>query len=353
VVRRYWGAWGAIVAQAGKNGKLNHEHMWFVDAFAGAGLHASDEHPYGALPGSALSACYQARNIQRKYPECRVHVRLIDINKDYCTSLEERTKRFTSATSHPDKVDVQVMRGRFVDYSQTILDETRHRGKQFLSLWFIDPDGVKEIPHASIEPLCLKFGTEIVINLAVHGLFRIARVLDSKVAPKSLQDLDEGLLNATFGGGVWRAAITGKFGRTLLDALAVAYAESFPAFDKRHAFPLNASGTQFRYLIHLAQPQRAETAFTQAYNASQRVGFLSGNALTTTERDSIAKRLFDKFRGTSMTKDELFDAQDHALNRVQLNSVLTAAETLGLGRLRGELFEWLSEPEQPLKFDIF
>jgi hypothetical protein len=69
--RGYVGAWGNILAQAKLPVRI--KHLFFLDTHCGAGRHGSREHPDGAVIGTPLMACHEARRLQRRYPGLTVH----------------------------------------------------------------------------------------------------------------------------------------------------------------------------------------------------------------------------------------------------------------------------------------
>ena len=104
VMRRYFGAFASIIAQSSKE-HIDNSHIWLIDLFAGAGVHRSADHPDGRVLGTALQACTAARNVQQRHTESQVHVRLVDLDSDYCDRLDARA-RFAQ-----EGVDVVVRQG--------------------------------------------------------------------------------------------------------------------------------------------------------------------------------------------------------------------------------------------------
>lgn len=103
-----------LIGASTKYKKVVADYIYIVDRFAGAGLHLSANHPDGTVPGTALQACYRARKVQRKYPGSRVHVRLINLNEDFCTNLVDRTAKFRDGVG-VDHVDVRVVQGSVIE----------------------------------------------------------------------------------------------------------------------------------------------------------------------------------------------------------------------------------------------
>ena len=355
-IRRYWGQWCAIIAETGRRRQMfDYRHMWLVDTCAGAGLHRSEEHPAGAIPGSGLNACFAAQRIQRKYAECEVHVRLIDIDHGYCERLRSHTRMFTEPPNHPEKVDVQVLEADFARCVLPVLEQTEPRGRQYRSLWFVDPDGVKEIPHTALDPLRRpRFGPELIVNLDVGGLLRIRGAAESLSSAELVAQADQRRLSLTYAGDSWRQGLRLYTRRQGFDNLAGAYADTFPEFEFRDAYRLMSSMNQVRYMIHLAHAERAISAFRSALETSMRVGFLTAGVLSQAQRGKAAHRLWVALRGRTVSFEDMFEAQIESLNRQQLRSVVVTAVDENYGRYDEPTKEmtWFEDQGSALRLGI-
>lgn len=172
-----------LIAAAQRNPRIDASHIWLVEACAGAGTYASAEHPDGFVDGCAIQACKRAREIQRRHPSVTMHVVLIEANAGHCASLGTLIREFTDASGR-DCVDVRIEPGRFEDRVDVVLYLIRKAdGSYYHSLWFIDPDGLVEIPHEAIERICVVGrGPEVIVNLSASGLARLATAANAPSA---------------------------------------------------------------------------------------------------------------------------------------------------------------------------
>lgn len=350
VTRRVFGQYPSVLIEASKRHKnIIADDIHIVDVFAGAGLHLSADHPDGSVPGTALQACYQARRVQRKYPNARVHVRLIDVNESYCTKLVDRTAKFREGTG-PDHIDVKVIQGSATDKISDVLRETRRIGGHNFSLWFFDPYGVQAIRRDIFSSLLeAGYGPEIIINLDVSGLFRIRAAAVSLKAQQyeiveAIKKADGELLNAVYAGDSWAhiyAQMEPKGSIEALKVLADAYAATFTAaFPFASAHPLRSSDGQVRYLVHLAKSKGASSKFVASYKASLKIGLWKGNQLDANDRARAAKVLFEDLRGSTISLEDMHEAQVCPLNKGQLRVVLSEADDLGYGKFDGDSMTW-------------
>src|SRR2546422_1806541 len=104
--RGYAGAWGNILARAKLDPSVTD--IFFVDTHCGAGRHGSREHPDGAVLGTPLIACHEARRLQRRYPKLTVHVRAVDNDKRWIARLLQGVQPFLLTTHARDRVDVKL-----------------------------------------------------------------------------------------------------------------------------------------------------------------------------------------------------------------------------------------------------
>lgn len=325
--RRYAPRWGSIMATA-RGGYFDPSHLFLIDGFAGAGIHRSREHPDGALHGTALLACYTARDLQRRH-RIQVHVRLIERNPAYCRVLEMRTAQFRDSEGR-DRVDVEVINEPFASAVHPILMETEPRGRQYRNLWLVDPYGTSDIPHWSLEELDrARHGPEVLINLATGAVLRQC----GRGPQAGLDPAHEAHLQELYGGTLWRRAFApGAGAHDATSLLARLYRQSFPGSRYGGVLPLRKTGGQLRHFIHLAKSPAAEKAFMADYEASFKVGLLAAKALNEAEKANAAQQLFDAFRGEGMTVEEMFRSQVTQLDRGQLRSVMGVADRSGFGR---------------------
>jgi three-Cys-motif partner protein len=330
---RYPGAWATIIAHS-KVRTFDRDQMWVVDTHAGAGLHLSQEHPDGVRPGTPILACYAARNVQRRNPGVKVHIRAIDIRAEYVEKLRNRVQLFKAA-SGPDQVDVEVYRDDFADRVPSILAETAPG--QCRSLWFVDPYGVAEIPHRGLDPLALpRYGPELVINLDVSGLWRVSAAGEAAASPEEiaarLDPKHATALDRTYGSDAWKKALSGFRPRSdSFDRFAQVYADTFPNFERRRVYRLRSNGNQVRYFVHLSHSRMAETAFAKTFQATQNIGLFAGRSLTQTQRSQAALAYSEFFHGTTTSVEDLYEAgllQD----RGQVKTVCRTAGDEGYGK---------------------
>jgi three-Cys-motif partner protein len=349
IMSRYFSAFASIIAQS--KGDFNNEHIWLVDLFAGAGLHLSAEHPDGRVFGTALQACAAARSVQKRYPSSQVHVRLVDLEAEYCTKLRERTAQFLS-----EGVDVTVQEGDYAQVLTPILSEICSYGRKPRSLWLIDPHGSKILSFSSLLPLVSASGVEIVINLDVTGIARMRGAALSQresadVTMRRMSQKDEDNLTALYRGKYWEdpnSYVRGP-GLRLEDKLARVYLESFRTFRFRNAYPLRSSDSQFRYLIHLTKSATAEKRFRDVYAASQRIGIMKGRQLSETDCAKNAALLFDAYRDMMVPLEDMYSAQVVQLDRGQLGRVLRYADGDGYGSFQDGVMTWREERHDRLR----
>ncbi|MBV8756434.1 MAG: three-Cys-motif partner protein TcmP [Deltaproteobacteria bacterium] len=348
--RRYAPHWASIISTARGSG-INSSHLFLIDGFAGGGIHGSRDHPDGMKPGTAMLACRTAREIQRRYGN-QVHVRLVDCNPDYCTTLERLTVPFRDAEGH-DRVDVRVIRHEFADVALQLLAETEPHGRQFRSLWFLDPYGSAGMPYTALYPLDrVRNGPELIVNFDTAGVRR--QCGNGHVA--SIDAEHKRHLDDLYGGEAWVAAFIGVTAEPR-DALVSIYRNRFPGFPYGGAYQLRQSEGQLRHFVHLAKVQRAQTAFKEDYDASFRTGLLAGRSLNDVERSRFARRLFEAFRSEVLTLEDMHAARVAALDRGQLMTVLRRADQDGYGTWdeMARVMRWravrLEPPELLLNFE--
>lgn len=330
---RYPGAWATIIAHS-KVRSFDKDQMWVVDTHAGAGLHGSREHPDGVRPGTPMLACYAARNVQRRNPGVKVHVRAIDIRPEYVLKLRERVQPFIAAAG-PDQVDVEVYGDDFAARVPSILAETTPG--QCRSLWFVDPYGVSEIPHKGLDPLRWpRYGPELVINLDVSGLWRVSAAGEAAInAEEIAARLDPNHITAldrTYGGSAWQEALHGfRPRRDSFDRFAQLYADTFPNFERRSIYRLRSSGNQVRYFVHLSHSATAEAAFAKTFRGTQNIGLFAGRSLSQTQRSRFALAYSEMFHGSTSLVEDLYQAGP-LQDRGQIKTVCRTADDEGYGK---------------------
>jgi three-Cys-motif partner protein len=357
VVRRYFGAWAGIIANTARRTFSNRD-MYIVDTHAGAGLHASDKHPDGWVYGTPLIACEVARTVQRQHPGARVHIRAIDIDPRWVLRLRNRIDPFARGARSEDQVDVQVIEDDFANRVWPILTEAEN--VRALSLWFIDPYGVKEIPFQALKPLNeLNHGPEVIINLDLGGIWRLKSAAE-------IPDLNDWrhhepdrqtTLTALFGGrDPWeQALIPGQPYHRQLESLANAYADLFTRFDFRNSYRLRSSNSQFRFLIHLTHADLGARRFKEAYETSWKVGLFAGRALDQAACAHAAQTYWAVYRGRETTLSQLYEEHLRQFNKRDLASVCRAAEHGGYGHFDEglEVMNWAGERANPQTSMLF
>ena len=328
LMRRYYGQYPSIIATAGKRGTVNAEHIFLIDAFAGAGAHLTRQTNTSQVPGTAVQACIEARRVQREFPGTTMHVRLIDASAVACKRLTARVKEFIDSEAPPERVDVTVFRSECQSRIAPILAETEYEsGQRYCSLWFFDPHGL-EIPRPTFEPLLRSTrAIEILINLDVGAIYReIGQYKSPKATPKMKSDCAN-CLTELFSHERWKSAAPGASNYAgELDVLARAYAASFsPKFRYRQAYKLRSGDSQERYMIHLTNSKTAAGAFARSYRESQKIGNLKGNALTWADRENIVTTLFDAFKGNAIGFDHLATQTLAPLLKAQARVILRHA----------------------------
>jgi len=335
LMERYWAAYCNILARSVGKGFCN-THLWLIDAMAGRGLHDSALDPDGNRPGTPLQAVLAARDAQRAFPAVTVHVRASDIKKDLARELDARL------APHARDVDLRVDPMDWVKAAPAIQAEVasgaghayagRHDHR---SLWFIDPYGWKGIDRKTIS--ALPIGAEVIINLDLTSLTRHAGRTEAVLRA----ELDE-----LFGSHAW-ADCEGE-GYAYRLCMAKLFADSYASkFRFRETHPLRSSAGQERFMIHLANTDRATKTFTRHVGEALRAGtVVAGKTLHHTQKDLAAKALWEKHRGRTMTIDELYDV-DASYDRGQLRAICKAAADDGYGswnRTSG-VMEWRQDRE--------
>jgi three-Cys-motif partner protein len=358
VMRRMFGTYLSVIAQAGANGRIDASRIYIVDGFAGAGSHLSAESPRHQIPGTAIEACIHARNVQRTFPGTRVSVRLIDIEPQVCARLGVRTAEYRDENlKHPDLVDVRILDQDFASQIAPILDETQKPGGgRYCSLWWIDPYGTKTIPKSALMPLLAGRGPEIVINLDVRGLKRQREAVYSPNTPPKTQATQRVTLNAIFGDCFWDigadAAAKMSDDEQMYD-LAVKYTEAVgAAFKVRQSYRLRSSDGQVRYLIHLTNSTAGHRAFEKSYNAT--MPRAKRTAMSPAERDKMTERLHARFKGTEATREQMLAVPGGPENGTQLNTVVRHAEMTGFGAYdaRAGKMRWDVECSKPIALPL-
>jgi three-Cys-motif partner protein len=342
IMRRYFGTFASILAQS-KSPRIDNSHIWLVDLFSGTGLHRSSAHPDGRVLGTALQACAAARNVQMRHPHSQVHVRLVDLEHDYCEKLRDRAQFFQA-----QGVDVAVIESDYADAVGPICAEIRSHATSSRSLWLVDPHGPKILSFNSLRPILGFEGVELVINLDVTGVNRMRGValsekaaLDTAVA--ELARKNRANLDALYRGNYWEKPelhIRVRPAMTMEARLAEAYLLPFRTFINKKAYALRTSDSQYRYLVHLTKSTIGEQKFAEDYAASQRIGYTKGKALSESDCATHAQRLFAVYRGSTPTLEEIYADQVVTLDRGQLGRVLRYASNDGYGDFDGEKMAW-------------
>lgn len=339
----YWTAWASILAQS-KVPWFCKQRLWLVDTMAGSGLHDSAGDPDGSRPGTPMQAVFSARDAQRRFPGVHVKVRASDIKKKYAAELEKLVKPYRG--DPPDLVDVRVEPRDWVETVPTILAEIEDRSDhrfsnprgqddhQHRSLWFIDPYGWQPIDRKIIERLP-KPGSEVIVNLDLTSITRHTGRTEPELRAR---------LDGLFGSNEW-TRVPGE-GQDYRDGLVKLFLRSFePYFKFREAHPLRSSGGQDRFMVHLTHNDKAASEFPKHVKIAFRRGtVIAGASLDHNQRDTYAKGLWTRFKGQTLTTNEMY-AVDARLTRSQLRTVCHAADIDRYGHwdTGSKTMEWFEE----------
>jgi len=363
---RYWAAWLNILVAA-RRVHFCRARLWLVDGFAGSGLHISAFHPDGARLGTPAQAVHHALRLQQTHPDIHVTVHAVEVDPRLAARLGTTLRRMRGEA--PDWVSVHVWPKDFAEMAQPILDEIvgppdhahsqgsrephRHR-----SLWFLDPYST-ELAYGTVAALQNADGCEVIVNLDLAGLWRLHGAADEDMPEerwRAQAAANNARLARVFGGDIWATPTSGRTTAARFQELARRYADSFPGFEYRNVYPLRASGSQDRYMIHLSHAPAAVKAFQRAYTTALTVDTVAGGeALTASHRARAAEELFQRHRGQSVTIDELFDLGVGGYSRTQLAVIAREADDRGVATYdeTARTIRWLEErrPEVTLWSD--
>lgn len=354
--RAYVGAWGNILAQAKL--PVPVKHLFFIDTHCGAGRHGSREHPDGAVIGSPLIACHEARRLQRRYPGLIVHVRAADNDRRWITHLRQRIVPFQTCLDLRDKIDVQTYPEPFEEMLPEFLREVNSYNAP--SLWFIDPNGIK-IPYNVVQQLERpNHGPEVIINLDMLGIWRVDAAArdreDERFEMTILGDVDaQNCLNELFGGREYWDPVSGGDWEPIVDRnqslrdnvprLAAAYIERFRRFQFRNHYPLLATHGQMREIIHLTHSAIAKDKFYAAYVQSQNFGLLTVGHLDHVTRAHAAMRYWQSYRGEVTSISHLYQEGTQPYDRGEIRAICSTADEERYGRYdeREGSIRWFEE----------
>lgn len=346
IMRRHFPKYAATIANFGKV-----RDIWLVDLFAGTGLHRSVDHPEGQRDGTALLACTYAWKVQRHFPHARLHVRLIDVENDYCEKLKQRTQ-WLREVPIDEQIDLRIMPMDFAKAIPIICAEIRGCGEAARSLWFIDPYQPTPMRYDTLAPLLLLAHTEIIINLDVTGIIRMrGQVLSYKAqqsVPASVKQSKQHL-DDIFHSDNWREPE--RYVRSITSItehkrLALIYAEQFRRFRYHDQYALDASDNQFRYLVHLCRSEAGFKAFRECYTSSHRRGLYKGRTLDEADCARHADALMQIYYGRTTAVGDLCASDVLPLDRGQVRRVLQYAEGHGYGRLTNSIMQWNAQREE-------
>jgi three-Cys-motif partner protein len=348
---RYYKSWCGILTNAHGHGFCVSD-LWIVDAHAGRGSHLSEADPDGEVSGTPLLAARAARLAQRSCPSTRIHVRAIEIDDVRADELEVRLAKYKGAP--PAGVDVCVLRGSFEDRAPEIQAEIAAAGHphsegragahHHRSLWFLDPYGWEEIPYRVIAALGSE--AEVVVNADIGGLKRLVGGAnsDGQSAPR-----DTEILDAAFGDDIVEVAMDCRPWAYLAGAApksaAQAYSDRFPTYRHRQVLALRCSPSQNRWIVQLAGSASALTTLARDHSTALRAGtIVAGEILTGAQRNKQAKTLWGKYKGETLTVDEMFE-MGVGLSRNQIRTTCGAAEEAGYGTFTAAngTMEWFTE----------
>jgi len=310
VVRSYFGIYGNILASANLT-RFDNKHIFLIDTHAGAGMHASREHPDGVVPGTPLIACHEAVRLQRRYPGLRVHVRAIDNEPRWIARLRQRVDPFVAADIGADQVDVQLLGGDFAKYLPEVLKEAQELRAP--SLWVVDPYGI-DLPFEELEQLQRPArGPEVMINLDLLGIWRVNAAARVDEAVRDAMYSGEGIgvqesLRRLFGGNSWQSVIDDrKTFRANAPALTSAYTDLFPRFEFRQAMQMYSTRGQLRSMVHLCHADLGAVRFKGAFEQSQEIGLLAGARLDHANKAHAALRYWEAYHGQTTSVLRLYE----------------------------------------------
>lgn len=277
-------------------------------------------------------------------------MRLIELDPHYCERLEERVREYAERLGE-ERVDVVVRRGTFESQVQPVVREVKGFGGGGYALWLVDPYNLEPIPMATLKEIARMRNSELIVNLDSGGINRMFGV----VRKRALQhEANAAKLTATFGSSIWRTALEDypAAANRSCDAFAAAYATAIPEYAFGVAYPLRTSNSQFRHLVRFAGHPIAVKKFRKDYAATQRTGFLKGRALTEAERARYADILHGLHKGSTTFLNDLYEAQDVALDRGQFRTVMryAALPSNGFGAFDEETgaFTWCASRRRPV-----
>jgi three-Cys-motif partner protein len=351
LVDRYYKSWCGILSNAHGKGFCVSD-LWIVDAHAGRGSHLSEADPDGEVSGTPLLAARAARLAQRACPSTRIHVRAIEIDDARADELEARLAKYQRTP--PAGVDVRVLRGSFEGRAPEIQAEIAAAGHphsegrvgahHHRSLWFLDPYGWEEIPHRVIAALGSE--AEVVINADIGGLKRLVGGANSECQTAAR---DAEIVNAAFGVDILDEACGicrwDNLAREEPKVVAQIYADRFPTHRYSQVLALRCSPSQNRWIVQLAGSPNALPVLARDHNTALRAGtIVAGEILTGPQRGRQAKALAAKYKGETLTVDEMF-AMGVGLSRNQIRTTCGAAEEAGYGTFTGTngSMEWFTE----------
>jgi three-Cys-motif partner protein len=371
VMLRYWPVWSVIIAQA-DGLKWCNRCLWLIDGFAGTGFHRSTAHPDGKVAGTPMQAFRAAVNTKRRFPNAEFHLRAVEANPAFAQELQ---RRMIAAPGAADtKPDWRVYQTTFRNAFDRVLDDMRadlghvhasgptYTHHDHRSLWFIDPFGVKDIPHEDLERLERLAGAEVIINLDLGGLLRVrgaaARALDDADPDAFATAVGKGnarRMDLTWGSDHWRDDLRRADRANILRSVAQSYADTFRTFDHRNVYALRGSRTQKRYLVHLTYAATAADRFKGICDSCFRINTLiAGDRLGQPQRATRAVQLHERFKGTTTTVPELYELGMGASRR-QIAEICRSAVDLGLGEFDrgGQSMVWFGERlPDPTLFDL-
>lgn len=351
VNRRYDPVFAGITARTKGTGQGSH--VFLIDTHGGGGEHASIER--GWAWGTPIMACFAARQIQRTVEGATVHVRAVDSDPAAALGLRQRVQRFLQAEG-ADHVDVEIIQGRYEDSLDDLLHEVEDYRAS--SRWLVDPYGI-DIPRECLAPLLRKrWGLEVIINLDASGALRVAHATRFAADLDTKADLDDVLfgdrqpaLNALMGGRGWSGALDrNRSWNFNLQALAEYYAATFQrAFQFAAPYRLRSSDNQCRFLVHLTRHPLGVKKFDEAFRMASRDGLFVGSSPDGADRSVSARYLWERYKDTSTTFDNLAEEYEGRWDRRQLRSICDAADEdlyASFDPVSG-IIRWLEQRGQP------
>lgn len=212
--------------------------IWYVDGYAGAGIHKED-----GSPGSPVLAAQVTHDLP--YDIRCLNIEENDLN---FASLQDATSTFTHVVNH------------LADFNE-IVDLVLKKVENCPSFFFLDSYGPKDLPMSGlIDRIALrKFPTDILIRYDAEGLRRIAGAYEKDLLRRGAHAHN---LTRTFGGDGWREILQEQSsGKQRDQRLLSYYREQLTSirngrFKHTAAYPIRTIEGKLKYYLVFATGSR-------------------------------------------------------------------------------------------------